>query len=195
MKYKCNCFKSWCLENFPFIEDDLDALTNYEILCKLKAYITKVANDVAKLNEEYNHVVESVDEIYNYVQEYIKDVDDLKEDIVDINDRIDDLITNYDNQFLNVNNHFEEVEETIQNNYNDLNSKITNIEIGDINVYDPTTGLLSPLQVVINNLASVSNVDGLTATEFDALDLTATNFDAYQITAREFDASGKTILV
>ena len=49
--------------------------------------------------------------------------------------------------------------------------------------------------MVINNLYQLTNKDGLTATEFDALDLTATEFDAYQITAYEFDSAGKTILV
>ena len=47
----------------------------------------------------------------------------------------------------------------------------------------------------LNNLYGVSNKDGLTATEFDALELTATGFDAYNITAYEFDSSGKVILV
>lgn len=192
---KCKCFKSWCLENFPFIEDDFDALTNYDLLCKLKAYITKIGNDVANLNDEYNHVVESVDKIYNYVQEYLTDVDELKEGLYDVNERIDLLISDYNNRFNTINNRFDTMEAVINDFYNDLNNKITNIETGDISVYDPTTGLLSPLQTVINNLSSLANVDGLTATEFDTLDLTATAFDAYEITARDFDASGKTILV
>lgn len=192
---KCKCFKSWCLENFPFIEDDFDALTNYDLLCKLKAYITKIGNDVATLNEEYNHVVESVDEIYNYVQEYLTDVDDLKQGLIDVNARIDELITDIDDSIEEIDNRIDTVEETIEDNYNDLNNKIENIEFGDIVVYDPTTGLISPLQTVINNLSALANVDGLTATEFDALDLSATAFDAYEITARDFDTSGKTILV
>ena len=76
-----------------------------------------------------------------------------------------------------------------------LDDKITNIQIGEISVYNPTNGLLQPLQTVINDLYGASNKDGLTATEFDALELTATSFDAYQITAYEFDSEGKTILV
>ena len=50
-------------------------------------------------------------------------------------------------------------------------------------------------QTVINNIYELSNKDGLTASEFDALNLTASGFDAYQITAYEFDSQGKTILV
>jgi hypothetical protein len=76
-----------------------------------------------------------------------------------------------------------------------LNNKIDNIQIGQIEIYDPTTGTIKPLQDVINDLYSLTNKDGLTASEFDALELTATSFDAYQITAYQFDSEGKTILV
>ena len=192
---RCNCFKSWCLENFPFIEDDFDALTNYDLLCKLKAYITKIANDVAKLNDEYNHVVDTIDEIYNYVQEYLTGFDELKEGLIAVNDRIDELTAQIAGDLQDIEDHFDTIENDIEDKYNELLDKITDIEIGDIYAYDPTTGIFSPLQTILNNLSALGNVDGLTATEFDALDLSATAFDAYQITAREFDSQGKTILV
>ena len=192
---RCKCFKSWCLENFPFIEDDFDAITNYDLLCKLKAYITKIANDVGNLNDEYNHVVEAIDEIYDYVQEYLTGYEELKDGLIAVNTRIDELTAQLLEDFADIEDHFDSIEDTIQENYDDLNNKIVQIETGDIYVYDPTTGYLSPLQEVINNLSTLANTDALTATEFDALDLTATEFDAYQITAREFDTSGKTILV
>lgn len=76
-----------------------------------------------------------------------------------------------------------------------LDGRIDSVAVGQINVYDPTTGLVSPLQQVINNIYDTGRENALTATEFDALDLSATAFDAYEITAFEFDNSGKTILV
>lgn len=76
-----------------------------------------------------------------------------------------------------------------------LDGRIDNVAIGQINVYDPTTGLVSPLQQVINNIYDTGREDALTATEFDGLELTATEFDAYEITAFQFDNEGKTILV
>lgn len=76
-----------------------------------------------------------------------------------------------------------------------LDGRIDNVAIGQITVYDPTTGIISPLQQVVNNIYDTGRENALTATEFDALDLTATAFDAYEITAFEFDNSGKTILV
>lgn len=74
-----------------------------------------------------------------------------------------------------------------------LEQEIQNIQLGQIQVIDPTTGITSPLQTVIDNLAGASK-DALTATEYDALELTATNYDAKQITAYEYDFNGKAIL-
>lgn len=75
-----------------------------------------------------------------------------------------------------------------------LQAQIEAIQVGDINVIDPTTGVLSPIQTVINNIAG-SSADALTASEYDALNLTATAYDNYDITAYEYDFKGKALLV
>lgn len=74
-----------------------------------------------------------------------------------------------------------------------LNSRIDQIVLGNIEVIDPTTGVLSPLQDVINNIAGTGR-DALTATEYDGLELTATAYDGYDITAFDYDYHGKAIL-
>lgn len=76
-----------------------------------------------------------------------------------------------------------------------LEDEIQQISIGQISVFDPTTGLYSPLQTVIDNLYNTSRDNALTASEYDALDLTATAYDAYELTAREYDVNGKSLLV
>ena len=75
-----------------------------------------------------------------------------------------------------------------------LQAQIEAIQIGDINVIDPTTGVLSPIQTVINNIAG-SSADALTASEYDALSLSATAYDNYDITAYDYDFKGKALLV
>lgn len=42
-------FRNWVLQNFPFLEDDFDALTDYELFCKMMAYVMKQVKD----NEEF----------------------------------------------------------------------------------------------------------------------------------------------
>lgn len=204
------------LTNFPYIEKDFDALTDYELLCKVVEKMNEVISGVNKQNEEIEKLYQTFIELKNYVDEYLTGFDELKEEVevlqgdvsvlsekvninieeiarldskidLSINDLRDDLETK-------INDNFNILRNYIDYNDNLLNEKIDNIQIGLINVYNPTNGLVQPLQVVINNLYEVTNKDGLTASEFDALDLTATEFDAYQITAYEFDSQGKTIL-
>lgn len=74
-----------------------------------------------------------------------------------------------------------------------LEQEIQNIQLGQIQVIDPTTGMTSPLQTVINNLAGASK-NALTASEYDALNLTATAYDARDISAYDYDFNGKAIL-
>lgn len=80
-----------------------------------------------------------------------------------------------------------------------LEQEIQEISIGQISLFDPTTGLYSPLQTVVDNLYTLGRTDALTATEYDTLDsgepLTATAYDAYELTAYEYDNNGKSLLV
>ena len=194
------------LTNFPYIEEDFDALTDYGLLCKVVEYLNEViANDNQQndaITELYNNYVALKD----YVDTYLVDMDDIKAKLLLIDNEISLLSEKVNENTTEIGNVRIDLTDLINENYNLLKSyvdyndailddKITNIQIGAISVYNPTNGLLQPLQEVINDLYGASNKDGLTATEFDALDLTATAFDAYQITAYEFDSSGKTILV
>lgn len=75
-----------------------------------------------------------------------------------------------------------------------VEEEIDQILIGQITLRDPTTGLISPLQTVVDNLYDTTREEALTATEYDALQLTATAYDAYEVTAFNYDYYGKTIL-
>ena len=88
-----------------------------------------------------------------------------------------------------------QVNATINSQVSRLDGRIDNVAVGDIYVYDPTTGLVSPIQQVINNLFDSGRDDALTASEFDALELDAEDYDGYEITAYLFDTKSKEILV
>lgn len=199
---KLTPFKGWTLENFPFIEADFDALTNYELICKITEYINKVAEQQNNLNQIYIELYNGYKELYDYVNQYLVDIDEVKQAIARIDASLDELaadVLQNSQDIILINSRIDsvitELRAYVDSKVLMLEEEIQNIQIGDISVYDPTTGEILPLQIVINNLYGLTNKDGLTATEFDALDLTATAFDAYQITAYEFDSSGKTILV
>lgn len=212
--FKVLCpFKGWVLESFPYIEADFDAITNYQLFSKVTEYLNKIRDNQLLLQQSDNELIDAFNNLKAYIDEYLYSIPDFEDAINNINVRLDSLAQEIMNNTKSINeldskidSQIEIVKDLINQNYNTLklyvdtqdnllNEKIDNIQIGLINVYDPTTGLLSPLQTVINNLAQLSNKDGLTATEFDNLELTAQAFDNYEITAYDFDSSGKTILV
>lgn len=212
--FKVLCpFKGWVLESFPYIEADFDAITNYQLFSKVVEYLNKMRDNQLLLEESNNELVDAFNNLKAYIDEYLYSIPDFENAINNINNRLDSLaqeilanrnaISELDSK---IDSQIEIVKDLINQNYNTLklyvdtqdnllNEKIDNIQIGLIKVYDPTTGLLSPLQTVINNLAQLSNKDGLTAAEFDNLELTAQAFDNYEITAYDFDSEGKIILV
>jgi hypothetical protein len=50
-------FRNWVLQNFPFLENDFDALTDYELFCKMVGYVKEldyfVKNELDNAIEDY----------------------------------------------------------------------------------------------------------------------------------------------
>lgn len=156
--------------------------------------------------KKMNEVIESVNENTEFITKFETEYNHLLEEFQALEDEVNALVdtinTNVDAKLeafqQSVNNQIVEVRNYLIA-YSDagdqrLENEIQQIQLGQINVIDPTTGLTSPIQTVINNIAGAGG-NALTATEYDALDLTATAFDAYDITAYSYDFNGKAILV
>ena len=89
--------------------------------------------------------------------------------------------------------------ETIFNNNlailkTDLEKQIKEIELGNVQAYNPTTGTYTSVSQAIDDVYNASRQYALTASEFDSLELTAENFDSKNISAFNFDNNGKTLL-
>ena len=75
-KYKnLSPFKLCVIENFPFIEADFDAITNYQLMCKIVEYLNKTIDsqnilitNINALNEWFNNL-DVQDEINNKLDE------------------------------------------------------------------------------------------------------------------------------
>lgn len=187
------------INNFPFLEKDIEAISIYELIAKIGNKVVEIEKSNTDIENLVNELNADFIELKNYVDEYLVDVEEIKaqieviqEQILGLNNKVESYNTNLTNL---INNNFNILKAYIDDQIGAVNSRIDNLEIGAISVYNPVNGLLQPLQDVINDLYGVTNKDGLTATEFDGLDLTATAFDTYQITAYEFDSQGKVILV
>ncbi len=208
--------KGWVLTNFPFIEADFDAITSYELWCKVVKYVNELISNMRLTQDAVNDLIDAFAELKEYVDTYLTDIDEVKRQIEVINSTLVDykeLIDKNTSDIASLDNKIdseiealsERLTRLIVNNYNILkdyidgnvailDEKITNIQIGQIQVYNPTNGLLQPLQDVLNDLYESGNINAISASEYDALELTATAYDAYQLTAREYDTNAKELL-
>lgn len=191
----CNYgFRLFVTQNFPFIEKDFDALTDYEILCKIFEYFDKQ--------------IKAVDEKYSGIGD---EVESLKEQFEQLKVDINTILNNFETNITN------DVEIRLQQNYNqvvqllaeyqtivnnsinqlrtDLESEIERIELGDVKAYNPTNGEVENISKVIMDVYEILRQNAISCTEFDGLELTATEFDNKEITAYNFDVNGKVMLI
>lgn len=171
----------------PFVYDSEESFL--EMLRKFYKYLHELTEASKAMSDD---ITELRSEMTSFEQQINEEIE-----------RINDILVEYDLKIERVENELKVyVDDKIVNlrNYVDsqdnlLDERIKNIEIGKINLYDPTTGLYSPIQIVIDNLYDMNRSNSLTASEYDALELTATAYDAYELTAREYDINGKELLV
>lgn len=67
-------------------------------------------------------------------------------------------------------------------------------DLTTVNVWNPVKGYITSIQIAINDLYNLTRVEGLTASEYDALDLTAQEYDDLNLTAFDYDNYAKSIL-
>lgn len=177
----------------PITVDPKDMMTDVEFLLGV----------LKKLNEVIKQVNINTEFINNYsgkIEEIEAAMADLRQEMTSFENEVNASIAL---QFAEIKVELQSMIATAlaqANAYTDsvaagLEQEIQNISLGQISLFDPTTGIYSPLQVVIDNLYNASRENALTASEYDALDLTATAYDAYDLTAVEYDQNGKTLLV
>jgi hypothetical protein len=155
-----------------------ETLSYYESLCWIYKYLNETVVPALNNNAEATKELQAIlDSIEKYIQNYEKDIADLST-----------RITNNTSAIANLTGR-------VNANYTELDKRIDEIELGEINVYNPLSGRYENINIVIEELYELNRSNALTATEFDGLELTATAFDGYDITAIQFDLTGKTILV
>lgn len=194
-------FGRFCVTIGELPSSYIQSLSYLEMLSWLCNYIEKTV--IPAINEN----AEAVKEIQEFLEKYEDQYEEVKrmmeELIISINQRFVTIESELESKF---NSLTAQVLELINNNYiilknyideRDayLENKIDHISIDSIELRDPTTGLISNIQVVIDNVFNSFNTDALTASEYDALELTATAYDNYQITAYDYDTKAKSILV
>lgn len=80
-------FKWYVLENFPFIEADFDALTNWQLFCKLGKEMNKIIKSVNVSGEQVETLTNAFNNLQNYVNNYFDNLDVQEE----INNKLDQM--------------------------------------------------------------------------------------------------------
>ena len=88
-------FKWFVLENFPFIEADFDALTEWQLFCKLGKEMNKIINSENTLGSQMENVTNAMIELQNYVNQEILHQD---EDITEFKNYVTNYLENLDVQ-------------------------------------------------------------------------------------------------
>lgn len=83
-------FRMFVLENFPFIAEDFDALTYYQMLCKIVEYLKDVIDNNKALQENQIGLLNAFNELQSYVNNYFDNLDVQEE----INNKLDTMTEN-----------------------------------------------------------------------------------------------------
>lgn len=177
----------------PISVDPRDMMTDVEYLLG----ILKKLNETIK---QVNSNTEFIDQYAGKIEEIEAEIEAIRNEMADFESEV---TANINTQFATIKSELQGIINVALSQaiaYTDsvaaqLQQQIQEISVGDITVYDPTNGQLSPLQTVLDNMYGTTREDALTATEYDALDLTATAYDGYELSAFDYDKYGKSLLV
>lgn len=158
-----------------------------ELLNQLKEDFDNIDLNFEELEQRINLVSERLTLMGNRVSS-LEENSATKEDLAGAIDTLDEELKALINEEYSV------LKEYVDTQDENLQYQIDHFDIGNITLLDPTTGLQSSIQTVIDNIYDQTRTDGISAAEFDALQLTAEGFDEKEITAFNFDQHGKTLL-
>lgn len=116
-------FKWFVLQNFPFIEADFDAITNWQLFCKLGEEMNKIIEKVNQSGEQVENLTNAFIELQNYVNNYFENLDVQDE----INNKLDEMAEDGTLEELIINNILDKKTPQTMNNL-DLNRIIRTFE-------------------------------------------------------------------
>ena len=84
---KLSPFRLWTLQNFPFIAEDFDALTTYELLCKIVEYL----NNVIDVTNNQSSAINELENLYNELKEYVDNYFENLDIQTEIDNKLDEM--------------------------------------------------------------------------------------------------------
>ena len=140
-------FKWFVLENFPFIENDFDAINNYHLFSKVVEYLNQTIDNMNLTGTQMENVTNAMTELQNYVNNYFDNLEVQEE----INNKLNDM-----------------VEDGTMNEliapYLDIFTNLLNVEVGDLQNQINNMSIIEKLRIKNNTfnpfvLPEISNID------------------------------------
>ena len=177
----------------PITTDYKNNLTEVEFLLGVLKKLNEMIVQVNQNTEFIDNYSGEIEKLQNEFNELVADNEQFKIDLqADINNQLNAFRNEVTNQ---ISTQINALKAYVDTQDEGLRQYIDDVALGQIVLYNPSTGEMQDLQTIINSLFEASRENALTATEYDALELTATAYDAYELTATQYDMDGKTLLV
>ena len=177
----------------------LESLTYLEQILEINKKLCEVIERLNNIDiSQFEQLIdEKIKEVKTYIDNqdenlYNKIDDKLQQEILILQNLINEKVIFLIDYVKNSNNALKaQIEVELQK----LKDEIEKIVIGNINIYNPTTGKYDSLQNAVDDLYRYLRYYGITANEFDMRGFTCSDFESYNLTARKFDLYSKCILL
>ena len=125
-------FRRAVLQSFPFIEEDFDALTDYELLCKVVEYLNNVIKQQNLVGENTDELLRVYLELKNYVDGYLND--ETLQPL--INNKLDEMTS--DGTLLNILSNYTNIERVYPTHADlvlDTSNLVNNMKVKTLGYY------------------------------------------------------------
>lgn len=185
----------------PLVYDN--SLSYYEVLCKVVDYLNKIIDTLEQWDEDLKDYVDQridsltqdwLETVYNILNEYTAQFDGKLDAEHEWNvQEHAKILANLSAQIQAINEVVEKSDISLRLYINSELQKLRDEipEITSVQVVDPTSGKIVPIQTALNNVYDFLRCCALTASEYDSLQLTAEKYDSYSLTAMEYDLYAK----
>ena len=162
-----------------------ESMSFIELLYAMNSKLTEAIENLNIIIEQYSEIEVNFEDIYN-------ELESLNTLISQVNHHAEVLVNNLRvelqgefNYDLNI--AVEGLTATIENNYTELDNKINNAVVGQVEVYNPTNAQVENIDKVIMDIYNANRLYAITCTGFDNLELTCDEFESKDLTAYDFD--------
>lgn len=138
-------FRRFVIQNFPFIEEDFDALTDYGLISKIVEYLNTVIESQNGLIEDMSELQTAYNTLHDYVEHYFDNLDVQEE----INNKLDDMASDGTLTTL-IGNYVQPLIDAQNARITLIENQVTSVASGSPLVASSTSEMLDTTRIYVN---------------------------------------------